>query len=528
MRIEILVAPPPRSRSRWFLRPRHRSATVASFVIAVLCSACTVGPELRRPDVAAPSGWSAAGDRAFESGLQSRADATPLDARHWWSVFGDPTLDRLVAAAAAQNLDLQQTGLRIAAARAQRDAAAGAYYPNVEGSGLAGRSRMSGNGISKALSGGASSSAGSSSGGGAGASAGGSSAASPSTFNLFQAGFDATWELDLFGKTRRNVQASEADTRAAEEARHDALVSLAAEVARTYLSLRGAERQRDVVVADIATEERLLKLVASRRRAGLVAEPETAAQQAQLESSRAQLPPLEQQIAQDSNRIALLLALPPGGVADMLGPAAEPRLPPAVPVGLPGDLLRRRPDIRQREAEVEAATARIGVAKASLFPSIRFGLAGGLQSTEASDLFNWSSRFLLGGAQLSVPIFEGGRLQAQVRIADLQAQQAVLTYRQTVLTAFHDVDNALIAYAGEQRRSVALKGQLDDAERSRVLAEARYRSGLAAFTDVLDAERQSHQAALALAQSTVSTSTDLVALFKALGGGWSDSDVEAR
>jgi NodT family efflux transporter outer membrane factor (OMF) lipoprotein len=496
---------------------------VGPLLLAAVCAACTVGPEPRRPDVAVPTGWSRAGEGAFDKDLPSRAVEGAFDGRRWWSVFNDPVLDRLVAAAAAQSLDLQQTALRIEAARAQRDAAAGAFYPNVEGSGLAGRSRMSENGISKAL-GGSSGSSGSSS----GSSSGGASAKPPSTFDLFQAGFDATWELDLFGKTRRNVQAANADIRSAEDARRDALVSLTAEVARSYLSLRGSERQREIALADIATEERLLQLVTSRRKSGLAAESDTVTQQTQLDAARAELPPLVQAIGQSRNRLALLLALPPGGVDTLLGAPAEQRLPPEVPVGLPGDLLRRRPDIRQREADVEAATARIGVAKAALFPSIRLGAAGGLQSTEASDLFEWSSRFLFGGAQLSVPIFEGGRLQAQVRVADLQAQQAVLAYRQTVLSAFHDVDNALVAYAGEQRRGAALRGQLDDAQRSQRLAEERYRSGLAAYIDVLDAERQAHQAALGLAQSTASASVDLVALFKALGGGWADRDVATR
>jgi multidrug efflux system outer membrane protein len=496
---------------------------LAALLVAA-SAACTVGPEPRRPDVAAPDGWSPAAERAFDDGLPSRAVAGAYDGRRWWMGFGDPTLDRLVETAAAQNLDLQQTALRIAAARAQRDAAAGARLPNVEGSGLAGRSRMSENGIAKALSGGSSGSTASNGGGGASGSGAAASSGPPSTFNLFQAGFDATWELDLFGKVRRNVQAAEADLRSAEEARRDARVSLMAEVARSYFSLRGSERQRDIAWADVATEERLLELVASRQRSGLVGEADTAAQQAQLASARAQLPPLEQAIAQSMNRIALLLALPPGGVGDWLSTATDLRLPPAVPIGLPGDLLRRRPDIRQREADLEAATARIGVAKAALFPSIRLGLAGGLQSTEAADLLSWSSRFLLGGAQLSIPVFEGGRLQAQVRVADVQAQEAVLAYRQTVLSAFHEVDNALIAYAGEQRRSVALQRQLDEARHSEGLAEARYRSGLAAYTEVLDAQRQSHQSDLSLAQSTVSASTNLVALFKALGGGWNEAE----
>lgn len=492
-----------------------RHAVMAS--LAMMLAACTVGPELRKPETVPVVAWSPDGTRALDAALPSPAVMQPFDGRRWWSVFGDPVLDALVADAIRQNLDLQTTALRIETARAQRDAAVGARYPNVEASTIAGRARQSENGIGKALAGGRGSSGG-----------GASSSAPPTTTNLFQVGFDATWEIDLFGRTRRNIEAADADVRAAVAARQDAQVSLVAEVTRAYVQLRGSERQLDIAKADVATQTHLQQLVGSRNRAGLVATSDVDVQQAQVASAEAQVAPLEQAIAQARNQLALLLALPPGGLGDRLGAALPPRLPPQVPIGLPSELLRRRPDIRQREAEIEAATARVGVATASLFPSIRLGASGGLQATEAHNLFDWASRFLLGGVQLSLPIFEGGRLHAQVRISDLQSQQAVIAYRQAVLSAFSDVDNALIAYAAEQRRALQLQQQVVDAQHGRVLAEARYKSGLAAYIEVLDAERNAHQAEQALADSTVSASTDLVALFKALGGGWEDEAVAAR
>ena len=492
---------------------RRSIVRAVAAVLALAGAACSVGPEFKRPDAAAPRQWSAEATQSFDASLPSQASAGRFDGSRWWTVFGDPVLDRLVADALAQNLDLQATTLRITAARAQLDAAAGARLPNVEGSGIVGRSRMSENGIGQALAGGASQ---------------GSGSKPPSTFNLFQAGFDATWELDLFGKVRRNVEASEADLRSAEEARRDAQVSLAAEIARTYFTLRGSERQREIVLADVATQEHLQRLVASRNRSGLAPSSDTATQQAQVASTRSQLPPLEQAIAQAKNRLALLLALPPGELTTKLGVAPLPALPPEIPVGLPSELLRRRPDVRQREAEIEAATARVGVATASLFPGLRLGATAGLQATQASNLFEWASRFFLGGVQLSIPVFEGGRLRAQVKVADAQAGQAVLAYRQTVLGAFHDVDNALVAYASEQHRTMQLRQQASEARRGRELSEARYRSGLAAYIEVLDAERTSHQAELGVARSTVDATTDLVALFKALGGGWDEAEVAAR
>lgn len=509
---------------RAMIRQRLRRRTlIGTAVTAWLFAGCSVGPEYRRPEVATPQAWSPGGERAFEPELASRAVARPFDGRRWWSVFNDPVLDRLVQAAMAQNLDLQTAALRIATARAQRDSATGDRWPDVEATGVAGRARVSQNGVTQNLGGsGASGPTGGAANGGA---TGGSGAQTPTAFNLFQAGFDATWELDLFGGVRRNIEAAEADLRSAEEARRDSLVSLTAEIARNWLTLRGAQRQREIALADIETQNRLGRLVESRNRVGFTGSADVVAQRSQIASARGQLPPIEQSIAQSGNRLALLLALPPGGVAQIVGDSSfPPPLPPEVPVGLPGELLRRRPDIRQSEADLAAATARVGVATAALFPSVRLGLSGGLQASRASDLFDWSSRFLLGGTQLSIPIFEGGRLRAQVRVADLQAQQAVLSYRQTVLSAFHDVDNALVAYAAEQRRAAFQLRQVEAAQRSRALAAERYRTGLAAFIEVLDAERQAHQAELALADSTVNASTDLVALFKALGGGWSDDD----
>lgn len=502
---------------------RRSAATVAASCVFAFVAGCTVGPEPTKPDVDAPAGWAASRDAGLANDLPSRMTSDASDAKRWWSVFGDPVLDGLVDDAMKQNLDVEQAGLRIAEARAQRDVTAGRYYPSVEATGVAARLRSGAGGIGQALGGSSGGSSGSGS-SNSGSSNSGSSSSTSTGFstNLFQVGFDATWEPDLFGGVRRGVQAAERDIVSAEEARHDAMVSLAAEIARDYLTLRGAERQRAIVRANIATQERLQALIDSRNRSGLVPSSDVATQRAQVSAARARLPDLEQAIATNRNRLALLLAMPPGSLDARLGDGALPPLPPAIPVGLPGDLLRRRPDIRRREADVEAATARIGVATAALFPSIRFGAVGSLSANKASDLFDWASRFGLVGAQLSVPIFQGGQLRSQVRVADLRAQEAVLAYRQTVLAAFHDVDNAMTAYAQDQRKTADLDRQLGDSRRGRDLARDRYGSGLAAYIDVLNAETQTNQAELDLAQSTVTATTDLVALFKAMGGGWDD------
>jgi NodT family efflux transporter outer membrane factor (OMF) lipoprotein len=484
----------------------------AAALLIAAAAGCTVGPEFHRPNVDAPPAWSAAASSAAD-GTPSRPVAAPFDGRHWWSVFGDPVLDALIDDAAQQNIDLRTAAVRIASARVQADAAAGKALPSIAGSGLAGRTRMSEHGVTSALGG----SSGSSSGGPAGA-----SEAPALTTNLFQAGFDATWELDLWGGVRRNVEAARAGVASAEEARHEALASLCAEIARTYFGLRGSQRQRAIVQADIATQQRMAELLASRQRAGLASLAEVAGQRAQVEALKAQLPALDQATVQSRSRLALLLALPPGALDARLDDAAShaDRLPPEVPVGLPGELLQRRPDVRRSEDELRAATAKIGVATAKLFPSITLGLSAGLQATDASDLGSWASRFFLGGAAISLPIFQGGQLRAQVQLADLDAQRAALAYRQAVLTAVHDADTALVAYADEQRRAGALGEQLAQARKRRALVEDQWHQGLVAHLEVLDAERSAHQSELQLAQSATAVSTDLVALYKALGGGW--------
>ena len=496
------------------LRPRVTPARATALAAAILLDGCTMGPNFHRPETTPPPSW--AGAASAPADLPSKPVARAYDGRLWWSVFKDPVLDGLVDEAMQQNLDLQTAALRIEEARAQRGSAASQDLPQVNGSGIGGRQRASKNGLASALTGGGSSSAG----------AGGSAAApapAPSPYSdLFDAGFDATWELDLWGKVRRGVEAADANIVSAEQARGDAMVSLTAEVARTYLSLRGAQRQRAIVLADIADEQQLSKLTNSRADNGFSSQADAVQQQAQLSASQAQLPPIDQNIDQAMNRLALLLALPPGALAGRLGPLpqVDVALPPEVPVGLPGELLRRRPDILKSEADLHAATAKVGQAKAQLFPSITLGGTGGFQSVHADSLTDWASRFWVGGAQVSIPIFEGGKLKAQIRTADAQMQEAALAWRSTVLSAYHDANNALVAYADEQRHASALARQLADARRGDELMRSRFKSGFVSMIDVLDAQRNVHQAEQQALQSNVTASTDLVALYKALGGDW--------
>ncbi len=491
-----------------------RAGATLALALATLLAGCkAVGPDFHRPDEVPPPAWNAASSPAM-AGLASRPVARAYDGRLWWSVFKDPVLDGLVDDAMRQNLDLQTAALRIEEARAQRGAAAAQGKPSVSGNGVAGRQRSSENGLLSSLAGGSAAAA---------QQAGAPPAPAPSPYSdLYQVGFDATWELDLWGKARRGVEAADANVESAEQARGSAAISLTAELARTYLQLRGAQRQRAIVLADIADQQRLFELADSRSRNGFAAKADAVTQQAEVSRAEAQLPPVEQDIARAQNALALLLALPPGALVDRLGPppASDAPLPPEVPVGLPGDLLQRRPDVMKSEADLHAATAKVGQAEAQRFPSVTLGGVGGLQATHASDLTDWASRFWIGGLQVSLPIFEGGKLKAQVRTADAQMREAALGYRSTVLAAYHDADNALEAYAQEQRHASALARQLADARRSRDLMRSRWQGGFVSRIEVIDSERKLHQAELQSLQSTVSASTDLVALYKALGGDW--------
>jgi len=502
------------ARPRAPVRPRVTPSRAGALACAVLAGGCVMGPNFERPHATPPAAFDSLA--AAPAGLASRPVATPYDGARWWSVFQDPVLDGLVDEARRQNLDLQAAALRIEEARAQLGAARSQGRPSVSGMGVGGRQRASQNGFISALA-------------GAGQPQGGAAAQQPAApspdSDLFQIGFDATWELDLWGKARRGVEAASAGVESAEQARGDALISLTAEVARTYLQLRGAQRQREIVRADIVDQQQLLQLTESRSRNGFASKADTVQQQAQLSASEAQLPAMDQAIAQARNGLALLLALPPGALAQRLdaAAAADIALPPAVPVGLPGDLLRRRPDVLKAEADLHAATAKVGQAEAQLFPSITLGGMAGLQSVHASSLTDWASRFWMGGAQVSIPIFEGGKLKAQIRTADVQLKEAALAWRGTVLSAYHDADNALEAYADEQRHAAALARALADARRSDALMRSRQRSGLVSMMDVLDAQRQVHQAEQQALQSRVAAATDLVALYKALGGDWNDA-----
>ena len=345
-------------------------------------------------------------------------------------------------------------------------------------------------------------------------------------FNLFQYGFDASWELDVWGKVRRAIEGARATVQAQEEARRDTLVSMMAEAANDYIQLRGAQRTEQVTRANLASAQESLAIAAERARGGVGTDVDVANAQATVASTEAQLPQITQQEGQFINAIGFLLGETPGALtAELATPAPIPPAPATVPIGLPSQLAERRPDIREAEAQLHSATAAIGVAQADFYPQITLTGSLAIQALQFRDLGNWNARTYGLGPSITLPIFQGGRIRATVALRREQEQEAALSFQRTVLNAFQEVDNALIAYHSEQLRRDALRAAVDANRRALGLATQRYRQGISDYLDVLTAQRSLLAAEQQLASSTTQASTNLVQLYKALGGGWQDADL---
>jgi multidrug efflux system outer membrane protein len=467
-------------------------------VLALVAAGCTVGPDYRPPDTLVPAAWS----EARYDGIDTRA----TDLARWWEEFNDPELTRLVQRAMGANLDLRAAEARIREARALRRVAESGSWPTVDVSGAYSRSRTSENAIapSSQASGGSPFFRGSSNG-----------------EDLFRAGFDSSWEIDIFGGVRRSVEAADAVIDATIEDRRDVVVTLLGDIARNYIDLRGFQRRLAVTRNNLEAQQESLEIIRVRFQAGLVNDLQVAQAEAQVNSTAAVIPALEVLSKQAAHRLDVLLGIQPGELdAELSSGAPIPALPPAARVGLPSELLRRRPDIRRAERQLAAASAEIGVATADLYP--KFSLSGvfGVNSVSASDWFSAPSRFWSIGPTISWPIFDAGRIRANIEVRNARQEQALTQYEKTVLTAFEDVENALVSYAKEQVRYRSLMDAVTANRRALVLADELYKNGLVDFLNVLDSQRALYSAENDLAQSEAAMATNLVALYKALGGGW--------
>lgn len=458
------------------------------WLAAPLAAGCAVGPDYVRPELAAPAGWSAA--------AAAVNPAPAPDLARWWRGFGDPALDGLVNQALAANLDLRLAGARLAEARAARGVSAAAEWPRVDVQ--AGARRLRDNKPPAPLEGIVSS--------------------------WFQGGFDAGWELDLFGGVRRSVEAADADLGAAAEDRNAVLVSVLGELARAYVELRGLQGQLALARRTAEAERETLAVTEARLRAGLASEFDVDRARAHLAATEAQVPTLEAGVGRAAHRLGVLLGRGPGAAPELAvseGRIPEPRA--EVGVGLPSELLSRRPDLRRAERELAAASARVGVATSDLYP--RFSLTGsfGFQSGHFRDFSDWSARVWSVGPAVRWPIFDAGRVRANVRVQDARLDQARLRYEKALLTALEEVENALLSYGKEEARRRSLKEAAASGERALETANALYASGLGDFLQVLDAQRSLYAARAQLTASEAAGATQLVALYKALGGGWEEA-----
>jgi multidrug efflux system outer membrane protein len=471
---------------------------VAIASLIFLAGGCAVGPNYEKPGLPIPSAWH----EAQQKGVDSRS----AELTRWWTAFKDPLLDSLVERALKSNLDLRIAEARIREARAARAATAAGAWPTVDVSGSYSRNRSSKNAFSSP----------SQESGGSSFSGGGNLER-----NFFDAGFDASWEIDVFGGVRRGVEAADATIEASVESRRDTLVTLLGDVARNYIDLRGSQRRLTVARANLKAQQDTLDLTRVRFQAGLASDLDVAQAEAQVNTTAAQIPTLENSLKQAAYSLDVLLGLQAGALwGELWKETAIPSLPPEILVGLPSDLLRRRPDIRFAERQLAAATAQVGAAMADLFPKFFLTGMAGVQSVSASDWFTGRSRYWSIGPTISWPIFDAGRIRANVEIRNAQQEQALNQYEKAVLSALGDVETSLVNYANEQTRYRSLTDAVAANRRALEMANDLYIKGLVDFLNVLEAQRSLYSSENDLAQSEVTMAANLIALYKALGGGW--------
>jgi NodT family efflux transporter outer membrane factor (OMF) lipoprotein len=487
----------------------HRLVTLRCLVCALipLVAGCLVGPDFHAPNPNMPGAWD-----GISAGMPTTAPATqgsvatsqPTTIARWWTTFNDPVLDSLVARAVESNLDLRQAEARLRQARAARGVAGAGLWPNVNVSGAYTRSGT-GPGDRNTIGGGS------------------------NEQDLYRAGFDAAWELDVFGGVRRDIEAASADIAAAVADRQDVLVSVLAEVALDYLDLRGTQREIAISKRNLESQQKTLDITRRVFNVGLQRTRLDVVQaEAQVATTLSQIPPLEASARQTTYALSVLLGREPATLAaelDSEGPI--PETPPTVPVGLPSELLRRRPDIRRAEARLHAATARVGVATSDLFP--KFSLTGslGLTGEKPKALVNWDNRFWSVGPSVSWPIFDAGRIRSNIAVQNAVQEEALAAYEQTVLIALRDVESALVAYAKEQQHRSALSAAVEANRAAVGLSVQLWQGGQTDFLNVTTAQRALYASEDALVRSEQLVAQNLVSLYKALGGGWEELDQAA-
>jgi NodT family efflux transporter outer membrane factor (OMF) lipoprotein len=489
-----------RSKSLWKREMSSiKSIALCSLAALVVIAGCKVGPNYKPPATTMPVDYAELSPSTQPSTQPTTQAYLAGDLARWWLTFHDPMLDQLMHDAVESNLDLKIASARIREARASRGIVQSRLWPDINGNAQYNYNQASKSAVP------------------------GNVTLQQRQYNFWQAGFDAAWEIDVFGGIQRGVEAADADIQVTVEDRRGTLVSLMAEVGRNYVELRGAQRQLAITRQNVKSQRETLDLTEQRFYAGITSEVDVVRQRAQVESTASQIPQLEITIRQSIHALGVLLGRSPGALLDQLVPEAPlPQAPGSLPPGLPSELLRRRPDVRAAERALAAQTARIGEATADLFPKFSITGSFGQQSTEFKQLFNATSNFWSIGPAISLPIFNAGRIRSNIEVQTAREQQALAAFEQTVLRSMQDVEDALVAYDREQARRVSLSAAVEANRRAVDLSNQLYSRGLIDFLSVLDAERALFISEDALAISDTTVSTNLVALYKALGGGWEE------
>lgn len=470
---------------------------------------CEVGPNYHPPQEKVQSNWVSPPTTQASVTVQQ-----PIQVEQWWTTFNDPTLDSLIKRAVLQNLDVQSAAERIRQARAEVGVATAGFFPNVNAAGSLTHSFSAAGGSTVIVTN-----------TGVGTGTGGGTSTKfikPRPQDFWQAGFDASWELDLFGGVRRNIEAANYTLEAAEEDRRDTLITVLGEVATDYIGLRGYQQEIAIAQENLATQVSNADIARKKQVLGTTTELDVANADAEVYTTRSEIATFINEAQQEMYALGVLLGQDPTTLMAELSPVEKiPITPPVVPVGLPSELLRRRPDIRRSERQLAAATAEVGVAVAQLFP--QFSLTGTLtlQGDRFKALGNWGDRFWSFGPSVTWPVFDAGLIWSNIEVEKSLRSQAYLTYRSTVLAALQDVETQLTAYAMDQQRRAALALAVAANQKAVRVATQRYQQGgLTDFLSVLVAEQSLFSTQDALVQTDRSVGTDLVALYKALGGGW--------
>ena len=460
--------------------------TKVFFIVLILSGCIKVGPDYTKVEPKLPPQWNT----ELAGGLTT-SELQPANLAHWWTTLNDPELKALMERTVHGNLDIQIALGRIREARALRGISRADLFPTLDASASAIKSRGSENSLT------------------------------PGENDLYSAGFDAGWELDIFGGARRAIEAAQADLEVAQEDLHATMVSLLAEVALNYVEMRTFQTRLSVTEANIKTQQETYDLNSSMYEAGMINELVVQQSLRILESSHSQIPTLETGLAAAKNRLAVLLGMQPGKLHGEFGEYRPlPVLPATMAVGIPADTLRQRPDIRKAERYLAAQTARIGVATADLYPRFRLMGTFGLESLHGDDFLQWDSRTWSLGPGVSWKIFHGGAIRQNIEMWTARQEQALIQYQSAVLKAQEEVENTLTAYSKEQLRRDSLSRASSAAQRAVMLAKEQYKAGLVDFNNVLDAERSLLVLEDELARSNGAMISNLVRLYKAFGGGW--------